>query len=226
MNIVQGNAKTRIITATLLLSFFAGTAVAGGAQPAEDKSLTDQASEYIRDYLSDHRRAGSLAGSILGGALFAHPAGPILGSLVGFFVGKQTMFNEDKARSLQAQSLLARRDIVPKDGKGQGIPTLSFANAQGIKFDTPPAANPAATNTVVAARSAPEATSEIAPQAPQVPIPMAAPTSFSREKIATMCGGGRALIDPRLQSLCFYFQGSWQDERGPATGPTLAQANP
>jgi len=208
MKIIPGNARAVAITAALGLSFFGGPVLAGETPPAKDPSLTEQTSAYVRDYLSDHRRAGSLAGSILGGALFAHPAGPILGSLVGFLIGKQTMFDEDKTRGLQAQSLLARRNIVPQDGKGPGIPTLSFASAQGITFDTPAAT-----------------VSEPSPQTLQVAIPMAAPSSFSREQIATMCGSGRALIDPRLRSLCFYFQGNWQDERG-AASTSLAQASP
>jgi len=210
MKIIPGNARAVAITATLVLSFFGGPALAGETPPAKEQNLTDQASAYIRDYLSDSRRAGSLAGSILGGALFAHPAGPILGSLVGFLIGKQTMFDEDKTRGLQAQNLLARRSIVPQDGKGGSIPTLSFASAQGVTFDTP---------------AAPETVSGLSPQPLQVAIPMAAPSSFSREQIATMCGSGRALIDPRLRSLCFYFQGNWQDERG-AASTSLAQASP
>jgi len=212
MNIVLEHARAGVIAAALVLSSWGGPALAAEPPPEKETSLTDQATEYVRDYLSDHRRAGSLAGSILGGALLAHPIGPVLGSLVGFFIGKQTMFNEDKARDLQAQSVLARRDIVPQDGKAQGIPTLSFANSQGVTFDTPPAASTAA----VAGSS---------PLAPQIPIPMAAPTHFSREQIATMCGSGRALVDPRLQSMCFYFQGSWQDDPKPA-GPVVSLATP
>jgi len=206
MKITLENPPAAIIAATLALSFIGGPTLASENEPAQDRSPTEQASDYIRDYLSDHRRAGSLAGSILGGALFAHPAGPVLGSLLGFLVGKQTMFNEDKVRSQQAKSLVARRSIAPPDGKGQGIPTLSFATSRGIKFDAPPPVNPA--------RTVPPPSGMVSepPPLPLAMIPMAAPDSFSREQITTMCGSGRALIDPRLRSLCFYYHGSWQDE--------------
>jgi hypothetical protein len=214
MKIVLGNARAGVIAAALVLSSLGGTALAAESAPEKETSLTDQATEYVRDYLSDHRRAGSLAGSILGGALMAHPIGPVLGSLVGFFIGKQTMFNEDKTRGLEAQSVLAKRDIVPQGGKAQGIPTLSFANSQGITFDTPPAA---------VAETAPPATAPaLVPQ--RLPIPMAVPT-ISREKIATMCGCCQAHLEPRLRSLCFYFQGNWQDDKKPA-GPVVSLATP
>ncbi len=147
-----------------------------------EPSLGENATSYVRDYLSDPRRAGSLAGSILGGALSAHPAGPVLGSLFGFFVGKQSMFNEDKARETKSGLLYARRDIVPQNG--QAVPTLSFASAQRITFD------------------APGANLEN-----QVPMPGQVISGLSREKIVAMCAEGPN-VDPRFRALCFYSSGS------------------
>jgi hypothetical protein len=56
--------------------------------------------------------------------------------MIGFFIGKSSMFNEDKNRELKASLLYVKRDIVPQSGQGQALPTLSFANTQGISFDT------------------------------------------------------------------------------------------
>lgn len=145
-------------------------------------SLGENASSYVRDYLSDPRRAGSLAGSILGGALSAHPAGPVLGSLFGFFVGKQSMFNEEKARETKSGLLYARRDIVPQNG--QAAPTLSFASAQRITFDAPGAG-----------------------VENQVSMPGQVISGLSREKIVAMCAEGPN-VDPRFRALCFYSSGS------------------
>jgi hypothetical protein len=145
-------------------------------------SLGENTSSYVRDYLSDPRRAGSLAGSILGGALSAHPAGPVLGSLVGFFIGKQSMFNEEKTSDLKAGLLYARRDIVPQNGLP--APTLSLTNVQRINFDVPDAG-----------------------MGNQVSMPIPAFGGLSREQLAVMCGGGPN-VDPRFRSLCFYSSGS------------------
>jgi hypothetical protein len=179
MKTVSENLKTVVVTATLsfALSSFAGTTLAGETEAVNSPSVLENSSEFMRDYLSDPRRTGSLAGSVIGGALSAHPAGPILGGLVGFFVGKRSMFNEDKTRNQQEKMLYAKRDIVPQ--AGQPAATLSFANAQGITFDTAPAVGAPTT-----------------------------PAGFSRTQIAAICGGGQALSDPRLRSLCFYSQGS------------------
>jgi hypothetical protein len=144
----------------------------------EESSLTERPAEYIRDYLSDPRRSGSLAGSILGGAIFAHPAGPIVGSLVGFIVGKQSMHSEDKSRGQRSSVMYARRDIVPQSNGGTA--TLSLSNATGLTFDQQPTLNSVSTPPIS--------------------------TGYSRDQIAVMCSG-QARLEPRLRSLCFYFQG-------------------
>jgi hypothetical protein len=169
----------------LVLSAVSRPTPAAEAEPTKAANAADATSSYVRDYLSDPRRTGSLAGSILGGALTANPAGTIIGSVIGFFVGKNSMYDEDKARAQQANALYAKRDIVPNDA--QGVPTLSFANAQGITFDTTPSS----------ASSRPS----------QMSTPLAGPSGISREQILQKCSG-QGISDPRLRSLCFYYQGS------------------
>jgi hypothetical protein len=150
----------------------------------------DTTSGYIRDYLSDPRRSGSLAGSILGGAMVAHPAGPIIGSVVGFFIGKKSMFNEEKSREMKASLLYAKRDIVPQYGQGSSAPTLSFTGSQGITFDS---LSPVNASQVAVSGTA----SSTAPSLP----------NFSSAQIAAACGG-KAFLAPKFRSLCFYSQGS------------------
>ena len=185
MKRTYSNSTSGLLGVALIIAF-SGGALASEAEPIKsatkthiEPSVADNASTYIRDYLSDPRRAGSLAGSILGGALTAHPAGPVIGSLVGFFVGKKTMFNEEKAKAQQAKILYARRDIVPEGGMG-GVQTLSLSSAQGVIFDS----------ATVAAVGDGKTSSGMSP-----------------EMIATK-GGGNAKVDPRMRALCFYSQGS------------------
>ena len=179
------NLRTRTYTSALILAstltLVSSMTWAAESTAVEESSLTERPAEYIRDYLSDPRRSGSLAGSILGGAIFAHPAGPIVGSLVGFIVGKQSMHSEDKSRGQRSSVMYARRDIVPQSNGG--IATLSLSNATGITFDQQP---------TLKANSA----------------TLAAPVSmgFSRDQIALMCSG-QARLEPHLRSLCFYSQG-------------------
>lgn len=131
--------RLALIMLVLCGATFVSVAHANPENPLEDRGMAEHTSDYVQDYLSDRRRVGALAGSILGGALTAHPAGTVIGSIIGFLIGKQTMFEDYGAQS-KAQSLAAaRRDIVPQDGQGQNPQTLSFANAHGISFDSPPA---------------------------------------------------------------------------------------
>jgi hypothetical protein len=182
-----GNLKTRALTSALILAstltFIGGKTCAAEATSVKESSLTERPAAYIRDYLSDPRRTGSLAGSILGGALSAHPAGPIVGSLVGFFVGKQSMHSEEKSREQRSSVMYARRDIVPQSNGG--VATLSLSNAAGIAFDQQPTLS-----------------------GPTLKADSATPASlgYSRDQIALMCSG-QARLEPHLRSLCFYFQG-------------------
>ncbi len=168
-----------------LLAWPATAEVAFAGDPAQPKATSDDSSSYIRDFLSDPRRTGSLAGSILGGALMANPAGPIVGSVIGFFIGKNSMYDEDKTKAQQANALYARRDIAPQGD----VSTLSLSNARGIDFDaaTPAAGTPAT----------PQFHGQGAPEI----------SGFLREQLVEKCGG-EGSNDPRMRSLCFYLQGS------------------
>jgi hypothetical protein len=237
MNTIWDNliARAAVITAALMLSTAAAPALADdtvtapATTPAQtkDQEPAQDTSGFIREYLSDPRRTGSLAGSIFGGALFATPAAPIIGSVIGFFFGKKSMYDEDKVRAQQAKLLYARRDIAPHDSEGNATPTLSFGDSQGITFDsaisTPAweAAMPGSAAVVTAvdlsggsSGSNPGSTSSsksgstagATSQGTKSKIPSATLAGYSREAIMKKCSEqGRA--DPYPRILCFYLQG-------------------
>ncbi len=70
------------------------------------------AEQNTKEFLSDPSRVGSLTGTILGGALTAHPVGTLAGSVIGFFVGKQSMFESPEKQEL-TQLSQAQRSIIP-----------------------------------------------------------------------------------------------------------------
>ena len=221
---------------TLLIS-------ASGLQPVwaqsdrEDQSTTGRAAEYLREYLGDRGRAGSMAGSILGGALTAHPAGPILGGLIGFFVGKQTFFEETAAREPSQAELLRQTELF---GAAPGqVGSISFAPSGGAAVLPQASALPGTAAVPQAAVVAPLA---IAPPSAAAPMPGAAwsavpspvapvpsapalvapavpPASpsiapaaplLSPTAIAQLCTQGTPVADPRLRRACLYYSASPQ----------------
>lgn len=127
-------ALPKPVLAAMVIAGLFGAEVAAADESSryDEKSFSEQTSEYIQDYLSDHRRVGALAGSILGGALTAHPAGTVVGSLIGFFIGKQSMYSGEDAG--QAKKNAARRNIVPPMAERQDLPTLSFSSLQAAEL--------------------------------------------------------------------------------------------
>lgn len=183
---------------------------AEGVEGGDVPSFTDSTSEYVREYLSDPRRAGSLVGSILGGALTAHPAGPMLGGVIGFLVGKQTMYEEMQRPGAAFALAPAQRPIVPPAGTSA---TLSFNDPRGVEFGGGQAAQavpvPATANAPVArvTSSAERVVAQVQSGLP-APLPSPAPTvtmAMGREQIAAVCAGDAAsAFDPRLRNLCYY----------------------
>lgn len=175
-------------------------------------NLADKTSDFVKDYLSDSRRVGSLAGSVIGGALTAHPFGPVLGGVVGFFIGKQTMFEERPETALPQFVNPQREIIAPPQGT---IATLSFDNPAGITFPTPgattepvPVAVPVAPAVAVLERQQ----SVAIPAVARSPVTLSQPQQayaiaqpMSREQLASLCGVGGGRADPRLKGVCFYY---------------------
>ena len=194
--------QRRFGTAILVvgLCVMAGEVAADEAGGNGGPGVAEMTSEFVKDYLSDRRRVGSLAGSVIGGALTAHPAGPVVGGIIGFMVGKQTMFEDGPASADVPSVVDVRRAIVPD--QGSAVATLSFDDPAGISF-----APPVATATATAPHQ-PTIATVVAPAAlaPQPLGPPALP-GMTREQLAGMCAsGGAARSDPRLRGVCFYFQ--------------------
>jgi hypothetical protein len=79
-----------------------------------DESLSNDVAEGTKSFLSDPARAGSLVGTIIAGAAIANPLAPILGSLTGFFIGKNTNYtNNNKVQ----QGTGANRSLIPDNDR-------------------------------------------------------------------------------------------------------------
>lgn len=179
-----------------LVASMALAALLGAPRPAQAESPGDrpavedrEEAGYIEAYLSDQRRVGSLAGSILGGALIAHPAGTVVGSVIGFVLGSQAM-NEDNGRS-----------GIERDGTVANV--LALANQDSFGSRSGPGAIGHEASAASATPIAPAATISTYPLAPGSAHP-AAP--HSREQIMQICALGPP-ADPRLRAMCYYFQG-------------------
>lgn len=179
-----------------LLACMALAALFGGLGPAQaelagDRLAVEEREEagYIEAYLSDQRRVGSLAGSILGGALIAHPAGTVVGSVLGFVLGSQAM-KEDDVRSGSE-----------RDGTVANV--LALANQDAFGSRPGPGAIGHEASAASATPITPPATVSTYPLGPGAAHP-AAP--HSREQIMQICALGPP-ADPRLRAMCYYFQG-------------------
>lgn len=133
-------------------------------------------SNGARDFLSDPQRVGSLTGTILGGALTAHPVGTVAGSIIGFFIGKQTMHKSTEQQQL-VQPSYARRTFAPTTPEATTAPMLALNTAPTATATTLSAVQQQAPEKTVAPAvsliaSAP-ATTTLAPATQQQPSPAA-----------------------------------------------------
>ncbi len=90
--------------------------------PAEEPLPTSEAfSEGTKAFLSDPARAGSLLGTILAGAALTNPLAPMLGSVAGFFIGKNTDYSDKPGNTQRYAS--NNRSFIPEDGSQ--VPSLA-----------------------------------------------------------------------------------------------------
>lgn len=182
----------------------------------EKRTDTDvSAVGYVQDYLSDRRRAGSLVGSVLGGALTAHPLGPVLGSVFGFLIGKTTMHEASGAMAPATDvGIDPRRAIVPSNGATAAA--VSFDQGGAVSFDSKPAQMMVPETALV---SVPQSVQFAGPAAGAqhavgkvTPFGLAATPASAlqrREQIALLCSDASGQVsDPRLRNVCFYFRGN------------------
>ncbi len=186
-------------------------------------------SNGVREFLSNRERVGSLTGTIIGGALTAHPVGTVAGSIIGFFIGKETMHKTPEQQQLIHPSY-ARRSFVPDTPETAAAPTLALSTATeatplltaaiqapalALVRPTPAAAKalpPAAAIALASPTAEPVKKLEPAPEpamalAPPPPLKQSSPL----ERIASYCYGNGAQsrdLSPDLEALCYYHQSS------------------
>lgn len=208
----------------LAVSLFTGS---GAALAQDGGGLLHGAAGFAEEYLADKRRAGALVGGLLGSALTAHPAGSIVGSILGFWIGKATMY-EDPRLKAEAEADTAfldpRRPIVPD--AGGTVASLSFSSGEATTLAplAPAAGSIAAVPapgvlSSAAAAPAPSGGSLLAmptvailpggaPASPLAPLAGHLPIPPDRDQLAMLCSNGASSSrDHRLRKACFYFQG-------------------
>ncbi len=151
-----------------------------------------ESQKNTQEFLSDPSRVGSLAGTILGGALTAHPVGTLAGSVVGFFVGKQSMYSETEKRESFSPQQYARRSIIPEETIAEEEISPQIMTAQltdeieSIKLEEPTLDTPPLAQTVVLApvtEAVPEA--DLPTPAPVVAIAIQEPTTPQTTTVTT-----------------------------------------
>lgn len=79
-------------------------------QPGITPAVSEHQENLTEGFLSDPARVGGLVGGVTAGALFLNPLAPILGNVIGYFVGKSSHFSEQEEG--QAQQKSAIRPII------------------------------------------------------------------------------------------------------------------
>jgi hypothetical protein len=111
--------------AILIISVLGSMLTSANLRAEEPVPLSTQVTEETEGFLSDPARSGSLIGTIIAGAAIANPLSPILGSVAGYFIGKDNDYtNKDKAQ----KNAYARQGFIPEN-KGQ-VASLSLTGKQ------------------------------------------------------------------------------------------------
>ena len=183
----------------LLMVVLSGCLLAPATASHADDTPREGVGDHINDFLSDRRRVGSLSGSVIGGALTAHPAGPLVGSLIGFIIGKKSHQSElpDHYRRGPYIDPAHPRSLTPNNE--QHVATLSLSAPGGL-IQAEPIAPAAATpmeaqpTSVETWPSAPTTPVQVPPQPPLAMQP-------SMPMPPSMCG------QPAYRGMpqCFYF---------------------
>lgn len=82
----------------------------------EPLPTSESFSEGTKEFLSDPARSGSLIGTILAGAALANPLAPMLGGVIGFFIGKNTDYTGSGSSAAQRYAN-NHRSLIPEDGR-------------------------------------------------------------------------------------------------------------
>ena len=102
----------RVVCVVLLFATLSATSVAR----ADDKApIIKTFTEGTKDFLSDRARTGSLIGTILFGAAVANPLAPIVGSVAGYIIGKNSEYSNIDSRAARRQAYFNRK-LTPAEG--------------------------------------------------------------------------------------------------------------
>ncbi len=93
-------SETKGLRPSLVLATLLTATPAWAASPAD----AEHAGPSTRDFLADESRVGGLAGTLIGGALTAHPAGTVVGAVVGYMVGKKSDFTPEEEVAADPQA--------------------------------------------------------------------------------------------------------------------------
>jgi hypothetical protein len=115
--------------AICLISMIGILLTAADLSAAEPVPLSTRVVNETEGFLSDPARAGGLVGTIIGGAAIANPLAPILGSVIGYFIGKNTDFSNKNSKKAQRDAW-ANRSLIPSNDS-------QIASLSGLSGDKP-----------------------------------------------------------------------------------------
>jgi hypothetical protein len=121
--------------AICLISVIGILLTSAGLCAAEPVSLSTKVVDETEGFLSDPARAGGLVGTILGGAAIANPLAPILGSVLGYFIGKNTDYTDSNSNKAQRDAW-ANRSLIPNSGDTQ-VASLSGLSGEPAVAEQP-----------------------------------------------------------------------------------------
>ncbi|MFK7858786.1 MAG: hypothetical protein AB8B64_08195 [Granulosicoccus sp.] len=98
---------------------------------ADDQtSISNTITGTTKEYLSDPARTGSIVGSIIAGSAVANPLAPLLGSVVGFIIGKSSSFS-DKHSNVSRGAAYPNRSLISESDLAE------VASLTGLAGDAP-----------------------------------------------------------------------------------------
>lgn len=120
-----------------LISVISILFTAADLRAADPVPLSTKVADETEGFLSDPARAGGLVGTIIGGAAIANPLAPILGSVIGYFVGKNTDYTEDNSKKAQREAWANRSLIPDSDSQVASLSGLSVGTSAAVDLPIP-----------------------------------------------------------------------------------------
>jgi hypothetical protein len=116
----------RVITPLILISVLIDPVALQASEPEN----------AAKAFSSDSSSVSTLAGTIIGGALTAHPAGTMVGGIIGFFAGDGNKKGEDNALTTKSASAKQSFDSTLPDKTRLGNPSICQSYATVTSTET------------------------------------------------------------------------------------------